>query len=435
MENNESLVVPDNYELTIDKKTKLMNVKNKDKYTKLVLNKNVKPIFLNQFKNIKELVLNNGYYNEEKLDKLLFKDNIEKLVITCGRLLGLRYINKGYGLNCGYSDYRKYSLPTRRLKILELPSLIGNINDHYLNNIDNLETLIFNVTPNTKLDLTNDSDCRPLIIPSTLKNIVIKTKYKNYDIDFDYTPKYLSKVYFSSYGITIEFSNDYIQTTININNNKIRVTNTLTNITDNLITEKCLFIPDYINGFKIEGKSTLKEIDVISINPQKLNLSSISDYMPLSQRTLDEYLYNIKKIIIRSADGMKLNPNRELTVEEYGELKRIYFENQKLQIIFAKNKFIVDEVGNIEKLDIVTKKIKEENVKDTENNKCNKGARPYPYDENNIKKYSSQQLEFYYHYKKLLELLEVYGDKELNEAMNLVENRLVKILKPDEKEN
>jgi len=428
MENNESLVVTDNYELIIDDNTKLMNVKNKDKCNKLVISKKIKPVFLSGFKNIKELTIDGIFYNEEKMDKLSFKNNIEKIVFKDIKILGIKRNSSGYGTD-------EYILPAPNLRTIELPDTLININPDYLYCTEKLETIIFNVSAKTKLDLKKDSDYKPLILPSTLKNIVIKTEFNCYDINLNYIPKYLSRVYFNSFGITMEFYNNYISTIVRIDNNNVTITNTLTNISDNLIIDKCLFIPDFINDIKIEGKSALKEIDAISINPQKFNLSNISDYRPLRDRTLDEYLYDIKKIIIRSADGMKLNPNRELTVEEYGELKKIYFENQKLQIVFAKNKFTVDKLGNIEKSDIVTEKIKEENVKDIENNKCNKGARPYPDNENNIKKYSSQQLEYYCHYKKLLELFKVCDDKELNEAMNLIEKRLVKILKLDEKED
>lgn len=424
VDDTKSLVDINSEELIIDKNTKLTNVQNKEKYNKLILNKKVNPIFLNSFKNIKELELNNGYYNEEKLDKLSFKNNIEKLIIKNIKVLGKKPDNSGYGTI-------KYSLPTPKLKILELPDIVEDINPNYLNNIDNLETIIFNVSANTKLYLKKNSDYKPLYLPSSLKNIIIKTEFNSYEINFDYIPKYLTEVYYTSYGITIEFSNNYIKTIIQIDNNNVSIKNTLTNISDELITDNCLYIPDYINDINIEEKSALKEIDTININPQKINLSKIEEY-----RWLTQFLSNIRKIIIRSTDGMKLIPNKEFTVEEYGELQQIYIKDKRLQIVFAKNKFIIDELGNIEKSDVITQQVKEETVKVTENNECNKGARPYFDEKAIIKKYTSKQLEYYSYYKKLLELLynTNNNDNELTDAMNLIEKRLVKILKIEELE-
>lgn len=423
VDDTKSLVVINSEELIIDKNTKLMNVQNKDKYNKLILNKKVNPIFLNSFKNIKELELND-FYNEEKLNKLSFKNNIEKLIIKNITVLGKKADNTGYGTI-------KYSLPTPKLKILELPDIVEDINPNYLNNIDNLETIVFNVSANTKLYLKKNSDYKPLSLPASLKNIVIKTEFNSYEINFDYIPKYLTEVYYTSYGITIEFYNNYIKTIIQIDNNNVSIKNTLTNISDELITDNCLYIPDYINDINIEEKSALKEIDTININPQKINLSKIDEY-----RWLTQFLSNIRKIIIRSTDGMKLNPNKEFTVEEYGELQQIFIKDKRLQIVFAKNKFIIDELGNIEKSDVITQQVTEEPVKVTENNECNKGARPYFDEETIIKKYTSKQLEYYSYYKKLLELLcnTNNNDNELTDAMNIIEKRLVKILKIEELE-
>jgi len=117
---------------------------------------------------------------------------------------------------------------------------------------------------------------------------------------------------------------------------------------------------------------------------------------------------------------MSLLKNKEFTTSQYGEFKSIYIKNKKLYISFSKIIIEIDELGNIEN--------KKTAIKDEKIIEPNEGIMVGNNKKNNIKNYNSKQLEYYGCYKKILELLKS-DDKELNDAMNIVEDRLIKELK------
>ena len=418
------LVVKDNVTI-IDGNTKISSIKNKNSYTKLIIRKKINPIRLNVFKNVKELEIDDVYYNEERIDKLSFNKKLEKLVLKEMKVLGIKDDKSGWGTI-------NYELSTPNLKILELPSILKNINKEYINNLEKLETIIFNVSSNTNCNLNKDSEHKPLLLPNNLNKFIVKTDFNNYKIDFDYKPKYLSLVEFSSEGIKVNYNNDFINTEVIIDNDKINKTNILKDVIDELIIDKCLYIQDYINDLNIEKKSTIKEINSISINPKKLHLNEILVY-----RNINQYLKNIDKIIIRDCNEMKLNPNIELKTEDYGKLIAIYIENKKLYIKFSSYTFIIDGESNIEKckyartLETEEKQNEinnEDNVRITTNEETSENTNILDKKYNNLNTYSSKELEYYTYYKKLLELLTPDSD-EVKSAFVLVESELIKKLK------
>jgi len=397
-------------EIIIDKKLKTINITNKNKYNKLIIAKKTNPMFLNSFKNIEELVIDGSYYNEERIHKLSFKDSIKKLEFKKIFIFGRKSDSSGYG-----RIY--YKLDTPNLKILEFCDIVHDIDENYIEHLSNLETLIFNVSKNTRLDLEK----KKILLPSSLKNIVLKTEYNTFEINFDYTPIFLYDLYCNDYGITLVFSNDLIKTNVSIDNNNISKTNILKVISDDLVIDNCFYIPDYVNDIDINSKITLKKIDSISLNPKKLAISKMSAY-----RELDKYLSNIEKIIIRDDDEMRLNPSKELTASEFGEIEKIFIKEGKLYINFKHCKFVVDEEGNIrertseEIVESPTEETEIQNLKDESN--LDK--------DNYLNNYTSKQLEYYSYYKKIVELLN-NDDKELNNAMKVIKDRLVKKLKID----
>jgi len=411
MEDNKSLVVLDNEELILDKKTKLMNVRNKDKCVKLVINKEINPIFLNSFKNVKELTIDGCSYNEERIDKIKFINELEKLTLKNISILGNR---TEYGLRKDYT----FTLPN--LKVLELPNVLKYINKDYIKNFNNLETIIFNVSTDTNLDLSDEYKRNALNISSEcdLKNIVIKTIFNEHNINLDYKPSLITKLSFCSSGsIILNYKNKNVETVVYIKNNLISKNNKLISICDDFIEENTLIVPDYISYIDIKNNYSIKEINCISINPKKINLKDICGY-----KKINEYIdaSNIKKIIIRDNNEMSLLKNKEFTTSQYGEFKSIYIKNKKLYISFSKIIIEIDELGNIEN--------KKTAIKDEKIIEPNEGIMVGNNKKSNIKNYNSKQLEYYGCYKKILELLKS-DDKELNDTMNIVEDRLIKELK------
>ena len=420
------LIVKDN-ELIIDDNTKISSIKNKDKYTKITITKKINPMLLNKFKNIKELVIDyywNSRYKkifEVYFDKLSFVNNLEKLTYkNIYRIGSYRDI---------LDDIHYFYLYTPSLTTIEFPENLSYIYSDFLKDASKLETIIFNINNKTKIAIQDNKlfEKASLMVKNcNLKKIIIKTKYNTHEIKLDYKPKEISDIYYSELdGIVIEYNNEYIKSKVTINNNIVNIKNTLIKITDNFIIENCLFIPDYINNIKIEGSIALNEIKSISINPKLINENEYT------YEYIDKYIdkKRIEKIIIRNNNEMSLYENKEYFTKEYGTLKNIYIKNQMLYLEFDKILFSINKEGNITK---ISNKYEELNL-----NKYNKKmeAQIESTEDNteNVKKnylnlYSSRELEYYTYYKKILELISP-ENKEIQDAMNIVENELIKKLK------
>ena len=331
--NNE--LVPIEKELILNKESTLLLVKKRNEYTKLHLKKEISPLLLRGFNNVKELVIDgNGSYarrtNENKIYKLPFINNVENLVFKNIKELGF-----------GYS-YETYELVAPNIKSIEFPANVDNIYCHYLLWTSSLEKILFNIDYNTNGIFRSKYDRNPLALNSdNIKEIILKTKFNTYNIDLDYIPNNINEIKYSDeLGIILKYSNMAVNTEVNIQNGIYTKTNTLVTICDNMIKDGCLHIPDYINDLNINSISFDKTIDSISLNIELLK--NIKDTQSLSR-----FIPNLKSIILRTKE-MSLFPTMEFSEIEYGKIEEVYILDKKLHIIFDSKKVIIDENGNKE---------------------------------------------------------------------------------------
>lgn len=416
MEDNKSVVILENKELIVDEKTNMLTVLNRKKYNKLYLKKHILSYSLKGFNNVTELIIE--HYRDfisDIINKLSIANNLEKLTFKGMAELGLSYRTILY-------------LPN--LKSIEFPNTIKQIYECYIVKLDKLKEIIFNISNNTEFLKDNFVGYKKyLIIPESLEKIIIKTEKFDYEIVPDYKiTKIGNSGYFEEEGIVLKYENDYIETKVNIKNDKINKINKLTKISDDFIKDGCFYLPDFINLIELNGQVNFNSVNCISFNIDILKNGH--NYITL----LTLLIPDLKKIIIRRNNEMNLFPNIVISEEEYGKIRKVYIKNQKLFVVFDNKILVVNSNGLKEENEIETNKEEQDKVRTTEDIEISKGCRPYPYEESYINKYSSKQLEYYSYYKKLLELFKINDDKELNNAMNIVEKRLVKILDIDSKE-
>ena len=113
---------------------------------------------------------------------------------------------------------------------------------------------------------------------------------------------------------------------------------------------------------------------------------------------------------------MALFPNIIIDISKYGIIEDLYIEYNKLNIEFMDFILSVDEFGNIEK-------VYEEPIENQE-------ERPLEKENNNINldNYTISELEEYLQYRKLLETYKNVKDKELNDAIKVIGDRVIKKL-------
>ena len=377
-------------ELTINKNTNINKIKNKEEYEKLIIKYKINPKKLEGFKNIKELIIeryNNGFnvYNEININKLPFKENITKLsFINVGNFGRVKDLTKVYKINF------------TNLKTINFLGNFFSINKNYLRNCENLETIMFE--PNkiyNYLTLELDS-CN-----SHLKKIIILKDNKEYEVKINYNPyDYLLKN--NNHEYILEYNNNNIQTKVKIENENIIEYNYLKFINDDLIKEKIFFIPNYISFINVTNTYIKKDFNCIS-----LNLYLLKNQIEKTLLIDALYIKQLKKIIIRSNNEMSLFESSEIVLEE--DLKEIYIENKTLNIVYPNKVIIIDEFGKKTIKEYVVKNYKE-HIEDLFN------------------KYNIDEIKEYLYYKELLELVKKYNDEEIDNAMELVGEKLIKRL-------
>jgi len=372
-----------NNELIIDKTTNLNSIQNKEQYEKLVIRCRVNPNKLKEFVNIKELTIdyidkNKTNYNEYKINELPFKDKIERLVLK-----NIEY----FGAKEKIRNTFYYTLKLPNLKSIELPMYIKNHCSTYLEEMHNLEEIIFS------LEKAFVFFSGSIIISSNkFKKIVIKRNGKEYEIIPDYKIYQITDFQEFYDRIRIDYSSGLERTSalINYDKNTIEKTNTF------VVRQKdgIIYIPDYITTlFGYESGLAKK----ISFN---LNLLNCVD----THETLLFNLSILETIEIRNSNEMSLIPNKEISVKEHGELKELYIKNNLMYLEYDICTITIDSKGNIEKID----KQKDNDIIELD-----------------LTKYTLEQLENYVSYLKLLKLSE---DIEYKKAMSVIEKTVVKKL-------
>jgi len=247
-------------EITIDKKTNIRHILNKEECEILTLKCRVNPKKLKDFTNVKELIIDyiekrGTNYNERNINSLPFKDNIEKLVFKTFYSFGRDRVGATI-------TYYRFDLPN--LKSIEFPSFINNYYQDYLEKITTLEEIIFNFNNSTKSHLdgvmyTFSNDIKKIIIKYYDKEYVIEPKYKIGcidDLDFDIDKNEISLDYSDSYTYT----EIYIKTKDDV----VREDNDWEiHAKDNII-----YIPDYATSLNDYVSSGVKKI---SLNLNLLN--------------------------------------------------------------------------------------------------------------------------------------------------------------------
>lgn len=382
--------------LIIDKKTNIASISNRSQYTKLVLNNETNPMLLFGFKNLKEVEINNPY-NEKHINSLPFISNIEKI-----SFVNLKDIGRG-DYNSKKCEYKYWKLKElNNIKCIEFPAETNYIRPSYIENLTNLEEIILNV--NRKTYRYTD-----LVIKSPkLKKIIAKTEHDLYSFDLMYVPNCIKHWrYNDSEGkIIICYSNKYIDTTLKINNNNQESSfdNSLKNIDDDLVNNKELVIPDIVTSFCVMNIDLIKFYDTLSINVSLLN-NCLNN---------GSFFYNIylNKIILRNNNEMNLFKEKIISLDDNEKIIYISIRENKLCLEYDDYFLEIDDKGTKEKI------IKEEN-KPEENLQ----------EENILDKYTLNELEEYMIYRRFIETYKNEYDKVLNNALDVIKNRVDQKLK------
>lgn len=398
-------------ELIINKASDLFAVKNRNTYTKLILNCEIKPKLLFGFNNIKELIINSesvekNHLNEVTLNKLPFINNLEKLTFNNIEMFGKKPTKRTK--NCFYPDYKYYKINAPNLKSIifkyDKKTSYSNIviENHYLEECNSLKEITFNSSKNIGIDGN-------IIIPQSLEDICLQFLGKEYFIKPNNVKTHFNFLSFDEYSkaISITYSSNLIKFNHNIEiiTDKLKEKIELKKLTDDLIKNNTLYIPDYITYIKYEDKNYLNKIEHISFN---INLLKSNNEFILTDT---RYLNILKTIEIRTNKEMSLFPNIIIDIKNYGVINDLYIKDNKLYIIFNEYMLVVNETGVISK-----EEIKEEPIKDIEPTK------------NILDDYSISELEEYLQFRKLLEIYKDNNDQELNNALNIVKDRIIKKL-------
>lgn len=402
----------ENKELVIDKNTRINSIPNKYKYTKLVLTCPVIPKSLKDFINVKELnikeELKSENINEQNINNFIFAHMLEKITLYNIRDFGEKEIKKKK--KNGSTKYEFFPLKTPNLKSISFHINFKNyyINKNYFDYCPNLEEIIFN--------LYDDCNCeRNIILDHTkIKRIIIKFLDKEYKLDLDYLPQIITYFNVCENGkkIIIKFNNDIISTRIEINTitGKIIKNNTLNELVDSIIKDNVLEIPNYVTNINYNSINYHNAIRHIKFNTKLLDSIKTPTFITDKDKS---YYEIIESIILVNSDDMALFPERVIDIKKYGIIESLYIEDYKLFIEFEKKILVVTKNEIREEL----KENKEEIKLINESSK-----------EIDLNKYSVKELETYLYYRKLLEITEMNRDNELNSAMKIVGDRIIKKL-------
>lgn len=374
-------------ELIIDKNTNITRIKDKEEYTSLVIKTKINPNKLNGFINVKELIIDykdrkECNYNEQNINLLPFKNNLEKLTFKEFAYFGVKE-------TIPKTIYYNLNLPN--LKSIEFPSNIERINNDYLEKLEKLEEITFNYNTSVYgVYLTNYIG----LSSDKFKRIIIKYKNKEYVIKSDYLIKYIDDMNFDDEFI-IEYSDgENIRSIVGINLDNDNIS--INNIFDLYECDNNIIIPDYITELQ-----DYKRTDTYKISFNLNLLNHIKEYKEIID---NEYFNKIMEIELRNDNEMSLFPTKTINVKEYGNLEDLYFENNLLYLKYKDKTITVNNSGEIK---IIKEKI-EEIYKDLD-----------------LKKYTLEELENYVSYLRLLKLSD---NIEYKNAMNIVEKELIKKL-------
>lgn len=368
-------------EIIIDKTTNIKKIENKDKYEVLTLKSKVNPKKLKDFTNIKVLIIDyaNKYgenYNEQNINELIFKNNLEKVIFKQFKSFG-----------CSRRNIYDYDLKLPNVRSIEFPGYIYNNYTHYLDKVKNIEEIIFNIDKNKRVYL----DSYIFINSNVFNRIIIKYKEKEYEIIPEYEIDTIDELEFDTdeNTITLEYSDDHTETEVIIDvlNDTIKFNNNFE------IHEEggTIYIPDYATD--------LNDYDSVGVNKISLNLNLLK-YVEYYDDIIKNY-GKLKTIELRSNNEMSLMGTKEINVDEHGKLKELYIVDYLLVLEYDCCKITIDNKGTINK-EIIKKTAKIEDILDT---------------------FSLEELHIYSCFLKLLR--ESYDPKYQN-AMKVVEETLIK---------
>ena len=363
--------------LIIDNETNLLFVKNKETYTKLVISKKVNPRLLKDFINVKELVIK---YNKtaENLNKYPIINQIESIVFESVEVL----------------DTKTGFLNAPNLKCVEISPNIYKIYYSYFGNCINLKKIIFNVRNNKRFIET-------IYFPETIKQIIIKYNNKEYLIEPEYRIQSIEELSEKSNNIKVKYRDSRYITNINIDTKEEKIVKQTIVVNYASINNHILYIPDFVTSIGSFAKVTNDDLDFFELS---LNLNLINNIEETTQILYRSDLEKLKTITLRSSNNMMLLPNKTVNLEEYGKIENLYFENKKLYVIFTNTLLTINEEGKVE--------TKSRNVIETAGTI-------------ELKDLNESELDQYLSFKKLLLLSQ---DGEFKNAMEIVEDRLVKKL-------
>lgn len=381
--------------LEIEKNTNVMFVKNKQNYTKLVLHK---PINLNQFPNVKEV----EFKFDPTIKHRINFSNLEKIKLSTDTI----------GKKSGFIDTTYHSIPNSNIRSIEFGDNAYEISSDLLNNLNNLEELIFNISKgkihfmDSYYLITNNSN---------IKKITIKYNRLEFPIELDYKPNVLREVSFdkSSGIIKLEYIDENITTQCSIKNGKVLKDNLLDCINDKLINNNTLYIPDYVTNICISKKETIQKIEKVSLSLNILNSNSI-----ISNEKFENMIDydDIKSIEIRNNNEMSLNKTKEISTEEYGKIQEMEISTGELKIDFENKTIIIDKSGNMKETEVNAKC---ENNKIIEEQETKETTKP-------ISSYEYEKLRLYTNFKEILQFFTNNDNKELKKSLDVVEKHLIK---------
>ncbi len=401
-------------ELVVDKN--MMFFADKNIYTKLILKKNVN---VGSFPNVEEVV-----YDFDTDNNNINLGNATKVVFTKNESLGYKKIQyKKNGQK--KTGYIKNPIDFSNIKSIEISNVTTAIYYNILENATNLEEIIFNISSNNSIyykDEENRYNSHYLIVRNTkLKRIIIKSNTWSHSINLKCTPNSIDDLDFSYDLISLSVQYGNSNNEYKIINGKLYETKTLNRIDDESVIDGNFYIPDDFTKLKINAIRTLKSIDSISLNLNLLKDTKNYDF--------HEYGYiitkDLKYVEVRNNNDMALFETKKYSSEKYGTIQNIKIINDNLYIVFDNFTIKIDKDGNEEKIE--NEKIEKQTTSEKTTNIKEEKL------EFSITNCTSEQLEYYRYYKKIVEYLMdnnyIGNNKKLSEALDTVGNGLIKIFK------
>ena len=358
---------------------------------------------INKFINVKELNIELEEYVEDtdlvhNINNYVFTRSLEKITFSNVRNFGIKTIRrKNKPTECEY-----YNLDAPLLKCVEFNIQLYRvyIEDSYFKNCSNLKEITY------VLSESFDNIQSVSFEKTNLRKVNIKYLDKEYNLNLNYVPASL-RLSSSNYmkNINVSCSGNGISSRFHIDTfiDDVNAFYDLETLSNNLIENYTLIIPEYITDVKYNGIYYTIPIKHIKFNSDLLKTVEGKAYI-----TDSKYYHILESISIINNDIMSLFPEKviDLKRDDYGKLLSIYIEDKMLVIEYELKKLLTD--GKVIKY-ITPKKEEPKEI--------------------DLNKYSVNELEEYLYYRKLLELTKKNNDKELDDAMNVVGDKIIKRLK------